>query len=284
MTNILITIKTLIWRLTLKWLVNPKKIVNVHGDSIMYLDDKDSLLLSLRTNYEPKHTRFMKSIIKEGDIVVDIGANIGYYTILLSKLVGNNGKVFAFEPDPKNFSVLEKNILVNKLNNVVLEHKALSNKTGEINLFFSEINSGDSRTYSPLKVNDYKLKLMTNENENRKSVRVSSIRLDNYFKKIKIKPKFIKIDVQGFEPAVFEGMQDILKEQDVIFTTEFWPDGIKSARYNPILFLESLKKMGFNIYDLDEHMEIIDLNNYLKHIKNGRCYSTLIGSRSRIYK
>ena len=62
----------------------------------------------------------------QGNFVIDLGANIGYYTCILAKLVGKDGKVFAFEPDPRNLKLLEKNIKVNEYNNVVIVDKAVS--------------------------------------------------------------------------------------------------------------------------------------------------------------
>src|SRR3990172_1939329 len=74
----------------------------------MYLGPKDSLNLSINGVYEDVETEFVKKIIHEGDIVLDIGANIGYYSLIFAKLVGKLGKVFSFEPEPYNFSLLNK--------------------------------------------------------------------------------------------------------------------------------------------------------------------------------
>ena len=77
-----------------------------------------------------------KNIIKPGMRVLDLGANIGFYTVLFSKLVGENGKVFAFEPDAKNYKYLEEN--TKTLYNVTIEKKAVSDKTGKINFYISK--------------------------------------------------------------------------------------------------------------------------------------------------
>lgn len=74
----------------------------------MYLDPNDTFNLSINDVYGDFETNIMKNYIKEGDIVIDVGANIGYFTLLFSKLVGENGKVFAFEPESKNFELLKK--------------------------------------------------------------------------------------------------------------------------------------------------------------------------------
>ena len=255
--------KTLLWRIALKFFVNPNKIVKVHEGYKMHLDSKDSLLLSLRPNYEPEHVEFMKKNIKKGDIAIDIGANIGYYTILLSKLVGENGKVFAFEPDPNNFKVLKENIKLNNLKNVIIENKAVSNKNGKIHLYFSKINSGDSRVYKTL--------------EDREKVEVNCITLDNYFKNTKIRPSFIKIDTQGYEPAIFEGMNKLIKNKNIIITAEFFPEGLKSAGFNPLHFLESLKNNGFELFDLEDNKKIeLYAGLFVLPIKYKHSFTTLI--------
>ncbi len=89
----------------------------------MFLDKNDSLLLSINKIYEENETNFFKNSINKGDIVIDIGANIGYYTLLFARLVGNTGKVYAFEPDPRNCLLLEKNIQINNHKNIILEKR-----------------------------------------------------------------------------------------------------------------------------------------------------------------
>src|SRR3954471_15548180 len=83
--------------------------------------------------------------IQRGDVVLDIGANIGFYTKILSELVGSTGKVYAFEPDKTNFSYLKKNTA--NLNNVMLINKAVSDSTGKITLYQSELLNVDHKTY-----------------------------------------------------------------------------------------------------------------------------------------
>jgi len=105
----------------------------------MFLDPKDdSLGLSINDIYEPFITDFFKSEIKKGDVVFDIGANIGYFTLIFAKLVGENGKVFAFEPSPDVFAILQKNVEINGYKNIVLSQKAVSSKTEKIKLYLCE--------------------------------------------------------------------------------------------------------------------------------------------------
>ena len=89
----------------------------------MYLDKHDSLDLALNGIYNSLDTKIVMNEIKPGNIVIDIGAHIGYYTLIFAELVGDSGKVFSFEPESKNFELLTKNVDVNNFQNVTLEKK-----------------------------------------------------------------------------------------------------------------------------------------------------------------
>ena len=118
----------------------------------MYLDPTDEVMtptILVIGNWETAETSWFLRIVKPGDTVVDAGANTGYYTLIGSRLVGDKGKVYAFEPEPANFELLQKNVRLNGLSNVVLERKALSNRNGTLKLFIADKNKGDHRIYQP---------------------------------------------------------------------------------------------------------------------------------------
>ncbi len=95
--------------------------------------------------YEPYETQLILRQTKIGDTVVDVGANIGYYTLLLANKVGKTGKVYAFEPDKINFEILAKNVKENNLENVVMINAAVGKKEGKLKLHRSEENFGDHK-------------------------------------------------------------------------------------------------------------------------------------------
>ena len=163
-------------------------------------------LIASTGQYEPYESELLIKNIKGGDIVIDVGANIGYYTLLFAKKVGENGKVYAFEPDPVSFTILEKNIKDNKFRNIEAFNIALSDKRESLQLFISAENLGDHRLFD-----DHKVK--------RKKTTVKANTLDLFFKGEKFKKNkisLIKIDTQGYEPFVIKGAQQLIKSQKPI--------------------------------------------------------------------
>jgi len=268
MNKLVIQSKNFLWRQALKFLVNPKKVVVTHGNK-MHLDRKDSLLLSLKRNYEPKHVKLIKSIVNKGDVVCDIGSNIGFFTLILAKLVGPQGKVYSFEPDPENFDILRKNVELNGYKNVVFEQAAVSNKKGKLMIYFSEINSGDTRIFQP-----------GEEKENRESSSALSVKLDDYFTKKKEVPSFFKIDVQGAELKVFEGMKSILKsKKKIALTVEFSPEMLRSFGCKPDKMLKILRDYGFKLYDLDKQKTIRNDREAINYYEKINYFTTLFCER-----
>lgn len=216
----------------------------------MYLNPKDNIIskyLYGNKCWEPLETEFFKKIISEGMQVIDIGANIGYFSILFSKWVGDNGKVFAFEPDPDNYELLLKNIHANNCKNIIPIKKAVSNYDGKTFLFHSNENKGDHRIFEA--------KILP-EDEIRNRIEIESIRLDSFISPQQ-KIDFIKMDIQGSEMLALEGMMQILSRNHKMYLlTEFWPYAIEMSGRSPEEYLEILRKLGFKIYPLNKNEKI----------------------------
>jgi FkbM family methyltransferase len=188
---------------------------------------------------KPFEIKVFKENIKEGDVVLDIGANIGYYTLLAAKIVGKEGKVFAFEPEEKNFFQLKENVRINNYQNVILIKKAVSEKNGKLKFYLHE---GDATMHS-----------FFSENKSTKWIEVETVSLDNFFKGKKIKIDFIKMDIEGAEFLALQGMKRILKESPKMkMMVEFNPSMLKKAKAEPEEFLNSLSQTGFKIYQINE--------------------------------
>ena len=205
----------------------------------MYLDSRDSLLLSVFGVHEPTETQLVTDTVRPGDTVLDIGANIGYYTLILAKCVGEQGRVYAFEPDPSNFALLKKNVEANGYSNVVLEQKAVSDRSGSIRLYLSQDHKADHRTYD--------------SGDGREYLDVESVRLDEYFKDYQGLIGFVKMDVQGAEAGVIEGARSLLlRNPGLQMIMEYDTALLKTSGADPESPLKSLRKHGFDFYEIDE--------------------------------
>jgi FkbM family methyltransferase len=134
-----------------------------------------------------------------GDLVVDVGAHIGHYTLTAAKRVGIEGKVFAIEADPANFEILIKNISLNNLENVIALNYAAYSEKGEMNLYLRNSDFGFTK-YSTV-IQDF-----TNHKE--KSVIVKANTLDALVNQYEV--NWIKIDVEGAELEVLKGATRLL--------------------------------------------------------------------------
>ncbi len=113
----------------------------------LIVSEKDcglGMMLRTKSVYEPVQTKLFLDVLKPGMTVFDIGANIGYYSVLASKSVGPQGKVYAFEPDPANLKLLEKNLALNNCHNVKLLPYAAGEKNSTATLYLDEANPGES--------------------------------------------------------------------------------------------------------------------------------------------
>ncbi len=191
--------------------------------------------------YEPLETKLFTSHIRPGWVVVDVGANTGYYTALAARAVGPTGRVIAIEPEPENFTLLQKTASCSSPTNISCYQTALSRVTGKAELFLSATNKGDHRL-APL------------PGAHRESININATSLDALvFTHNLPLPNLIKMDIQGAEGLALDGMVDTIKQQDqLILFTEFWPAGLQAIGYSPAGFLSKLTSLGFSLTEIDE--------------------------------
>jgi FkbM family methyltransferase len=203
----------------------------------MLLDSRDSLGISIKGIYDPGGTAVVKKAVKPGDIVLDIGANIGYYTLIFARLAGETGKVYAFEPEPANFSILKKNVEMNGYKNVVLVQKAVSNRNGKTRLYLASGNTSDHRIYD--------------SQDGRRYIDVETIQLDDYFSRSREKINFIKMDIQGAEGLALQGMTGLLNNSvDLKVMMEFCPAWFARLNIDPADTLNGLTACGFQMFEI----------------------------------
>jgi len=156
------------------------------------------LYLQTQGSYEPYETKIFLENVKTKDVVFDIGAHVGYYTLLAGKKA-SQGKVVAFEADLANQQLLMQNIKLNKLNNVTLVAKAIADKKGKVTFYQSQSSSGDHS--------------LLDSGKETKAVTVEATTLDLQAQEIGQIPNILKIDVEGAELTVLKGAEKLLKNK-----------------------------------------------------------------------
>lgn len=224
--------------ITLRWLT-PKMADIQEGKIIFDADDPIMAAWVSLGQYDPETVACFRSYLKEGMIVVDIGANLGYFTVIAARRVGPRGKVFSYEPDPRNFHLLEKNISVNGFRNVTAIPSAISDKIGSRELFFGDNNTTHS----------FSDKRATGRSE---SVATDTLD-DSLSAQGSLKVDIIKMDIEGAEPLALEGMKKtIAYNSDLVVLFEFYPNAIQRLGHDPLGFLQRFRELGFSLSVLDE--------------------------------
>jgi FkbM family methyltransferase len=179
--------------------------------------------------------RFLEARVASGMTVVDVGANVGLYSLLLARLAAPQGRVFAFEPEPRLFRVLAENTRQSGLPNLTLCNQALGECDGRVRFYRSAFNSGDNR--------------LGGLGWKGQGVEVEMTRLDAALPDPRV--DFIKMDVQGYEMGVLRGMEGVFEESPRLsIYFEFWPAGLRAAGTDPEEPLDYLRRRGFRVYQI----------------------------------
>lgn len=216
---------------------------------------------------DKKEIQLINSILKPGFHVLDIGANIGFYTTIFSQAVGANGRIYAFEPEPINFKRFQKNC--NSLKNVSLINKAVSDKTGVLKIYLSKMLNVDHRTYA---IDDYA-----------EIKEIDAITIDDYLAQHGNPPiGFIKIDIQGYEMAALKGMINTLKKNPgVKIISELWPFGLRKAGSSAVEVIRYYAAENFNVYLLSgEENKLLTEETVLQLEDSENVYYNIFVSKS----
>ena len=183
--------------------------------------------------YEPDVTALFQDIVKAGVTVVDLGANVGYYTLIASQMVGPNGMVYAFEPDPRNYKYLLGNIKANDCPNVIAVEKAVSNSTMPMNFILD-----------PQGAEGWLIPVGRSEGT---SMIVQAVSLDDFFgQKGWPSIDLIKMDIEGGEKAALEGMSELSRRNPGMqLIMELNLTSTRRAGVDPEALFVILQKLGF---------------------------------------
>ena len=181
---------------------------------VLYPGENARAYLDNRGNYEVAETRFCGDVLSPGDVAVDVGANIGLYTLLFSRLVGEHGRVHSFEPAPENARRLRVNLLLNGAENVHLAEQAVYSRSGTVTLNLFGEGLGPWNTLGrPTLPDPFNPGRTVSPSS---SVDVPATTLDEYAAAALIdRIALLKIDVEGAEPDVLAGAARLLAEHRI---------------------------------------------------------------------
>jgi len=203
------------------------------------VDGNDEIIFPALVAYgshDPEEHDLITALVRPGMTVLDIGANIGIYTVACAKLVGPEGRVYGFEPEPDTYELLSANLESNDVGNTVAVAAALSDWEGDATLYRDRWNAGGHTLVEN--------NITTQEGG---SVQIEIRTLDGYFGGQDVVADFIKMDAQGFEGHVVRGGREFLQRGTPTLLMEFWPEGLNNAGSDPERLLSELSTLGYRL-------------------------------------
>jgi FkbM family methyltransferase len=190
---------------------------------------------------------------------VDVGAYIGYYSILARNIVGELGKVISFEPNPMSFKMLRKNIEINGYKNCIAENIALWDEEGFLKLFIGKCIDGSCSLF------------LAEEVDKKRYVMVKTMTFDKYSEINDISPDLIKIDAEGAEYKILKGMEKVMDANRPKLVIEVHPQHLEKGGISLHALFDLLKGRDYDIQLVRrEGAEVIPAEELVNLCKNGR--------------
>jgi FkbM family methyltransferase len=178
---------------------------------------------------------WLQRTLHEGDVLFDVGANVGAYSSLAAAVVGPAGHVYAFEPGPDNLCALHKRF--DTASNVTIVPAAVSDRSGAATLF---LDRRDARRHSLASANVGKAGA---------TIPVQQVCLDDYCDSL-TRLDVIKIDAQGAEPIIVNGARHAIRRFKPKLILEVWPAGLKNLGVCAEQLLADVCALGYDVYRL----------------------------------
>ena len=197
--------------------------------------------------WEGDELNFVHTVLRPGDLMVDVGSNVGLFSLVAAKAVGDGGKVYAFEPVPGNWKRCEENIRLNDLHNITLSRTALSDRAGEVTLAIdANMASGSGSETSGFFT-------MSRVSTAVREVTAHAESFDSFAERElgERRIRVVKIDVEGAEPLVMRGMARTLSERRIdMFVVEVSVYALSVAGFKVHEIVAPLEAAGFALYRL----------------------------------
>ncbi len=193
--------------------------------------------------YEPNEFSVLQKILRPGMTFVDVGANIGLYTLFAANKVGATGKVVAFEPSSREYEMLEQNIAVNALYNVRAIKRAVSNRDGEVELLVASLKNSGHNT-----VGKFGYATALERTESVAAERLDEIIAREGYERVDV----IKMDVEGAELAALQGAMNTLRRLHPALLVEISDRTLEHQGASSREVLDLLASEGYRFYGFDE--------------------------------
>ncbi len=214
-----------------------QRVVRTRRGFLLQIDQADWLgrHVYVTGEYEPETSDVMEALLRPGDTMVDIGANIGYFTLLAAQRVGASGSVHAFEPVNATRESLLANISLNHFKDRIQVHsEAVSNHSGELNFF---VGPPDHRGTSSLRQLEHASETVT----------VPTAPLSELLPP-DTSVQLVKIDVEGAEYSVLEGMRPLLESQHPHLILEMTDEYLRGMGHSAAMIRDELHNLGYHMY------------------------------------
>jgi FkbM family methyltransferase len=246
-----------------------KKFIHDNSDLVNHLGLKQIKLahagkMELQTNdyidhwlytgadFEPHVVSLFLKLINKGNNVLDIGANIGYFSLIASRIVGSIGTVYAFEPTPSTIQKLQKNIQLNNCSNIKVYQKAVSESNGKA---IFKIPSDTIKNSGRASFRDIE--------ENYTSVEVETIHLDSILSELE-PIQLIKIDIEGAEAMALMGMVQLIERDLPVFIMELSDFYLKQLGSSATFILDFFRERNYRVFINGEGLQELNQNIVLK--------------------
>jgi FkbM family methyltransferase len=197
--------------------------------------------------YEPEISRLLLQVLREGDTAIDVGANVGFFSILAAALVGKAGKVVCFEPDPANRARLANNLSINGFANAVVVDNPAIDKAGAVDFYINSDNSGGNALWDPAQFPGN-----VKSQAEKKVSKLQATTIDAEVKRLRLsKPKLIKVDTEGADQKVLEGAKKLLAKAAVPFVvSELHEFGLQRMGGSQESFRGYMEGLGYSTFTL----------------------------------
>ncbi|MGB2926375.1 MAG: FkbM family methyltransferase [Limnothrix sp.] len=231
----------------------------------MILSLEDSAIsrpILVKGKYEQDVTEVLVKYLKDDIKFLDIGANLGYYSLLVASQC-SNAKIYSFEPDQKNFHLFQTSVVYNQFQNSVCSYPlAVSDETKTIIIS----NLGNNGNFGARFTANSKQDLVDHiHGENPYFQEIQAVSLDSFLPNLDI--DIVKIDIEGHEPFAIQGMMGLLTRNKPIIFLEFAPSNlIQLGQINPRDFLKVFLELGYNFQVIVQQGEVVCYHTDLEQL------------------